>query len=116
MPGGSARAPVLRPARDPAYSLGRRTWRRRAPGLLDHAARMRRHLRTVAVLLVAGALMALFLRNTDLRQVGAGMAGAARLPLVLALLLTGCTYMLRALRWQYLLLPIGRVRFATALT
>jgi len=60
--------------------------------------------------------MALFLRNTDLRQVGAGMAGAARLPLVLALLLTGCTYMLRALRWQYLLLPIGRVRFATALT
>lgn len=88
----------------------------RRPQTLDHPARMRRHLRTAAVLLVAGALMALFLRNTDLRQVGAEMAGAARAPLVLALLLTGCTYGLRALRWQYLLLPIGRVRFAAALT
>ncbi|HEX7085154.1 MAG TPA: lysylphosphatidylglycerol synthase transmembrane domain-containing protein [Vicinamibacterales bacterium] len=77
---------------------------------------MRRHLRTAAVLLVAGALMALFLRNTDLRQVGVEMAGAARAPLVLALLLTGCTYALRALRWQYLLLPIGHVRFTSALT
>ena len=76
---------------------------------------MRRHLRTIAVLLVAGALMALFLRNTDLRQVGAEMAGASRGLIALALLLTGGTYVLRALRWQYLLLPIGRVRFSTAL-
>lgn len=76
---------------------------------------MRHHLRTVIVLLVAGGLFALFLRNTDLRDVGVQM-GRARLDLVLlALGVTGLTYVLRALRWQYLLAPIGRVRLSVAL-
>ena len=76
---------------------------------------MRQHLRTAIVLLVAGGLLALFLRNTDLRQVGAEMA-RARLDLVVAaLVVTGLTYVLRALRWQYLLVPIGRVRLSAAL-
>lgn len=76
---------------------------------------MRQHLRTVVVLLVAGGLLALFLRNTDLRDVGAEMA-RARLDLVVAaLVVTALTYVLRALRWQYLLAPIGRVRLSVAL-
>ncbi len=76
---------------------------------------MHHHLRTIVVLLVAAGLLALFLRNTDLREVGTEMA-RARLSLVaLAIAVTGLTYVLRALRWQYLLLPIGRVRFSVAL-
>src|SRR5687768_6998778 len=76
---------------------------------------MSHHLRTVIALLVAGGLLALFLRNTDLRQVGTEMA-RARLDLVVAaLIVTGLTYVLRALRWVYLLAPIGRVRFSVAL-
>ena len=76
---------------------------------------MRQHLRTVIVLLVAAGLLALFLRNTNLRDVGAEMA-RARLDLVTAaLLVTALTYVLRALRWQYLLAPIGHVRLSVAL-
>lgn len=76
---------------------------------------MRQHLRTVVVLLVAGGLLALFLRNTDLREVGAEMARARPDLVVLALIVTGLTYLFRALRWQYLLAPIGRVRLSVAL-
>ena len=76
---------------------------------------MRHHLRTLLVVLVAAGLLALFLRNTDLREVGTEMAGA-RLELVaLSILVTALTYVIRALRWQYLLLPIGKVRFSIAL-
>jgi len=76
---------------------------------------MRRHLRTLAVVLVTAALLALFLRNTDFRQVGREFA-RARLDLVLAsLVVTGMTYVFRAFRWQYLLAPIGRVRLSMAL-
>lgn len=76
---------------------------------------MRGHLRTLVVVLVAVGLLALFLRNTDLREVGREFA-RARLDLVLAsLAVTGLTYVLRAARWQYLLLPIGHVRLANAL-
>ena len=76
---------------------------------------MRQHLRTVIVLLVAGGLLALFLRNTDMRDVGAEIARARLDLVVLALAVTGVTYVLRALRWQYLLAPIGRVRLSVAL-
>lgn len=76
---------------------------------------MRRHVRTILVLLAAAGLLALFLRNTDLSDVAAEM-GRARLDLVaLAVVVTGLTYVFRALRWQYLLAPIGRVRLWIAL-
>ena len=76
---------------------------------------MRRHLRTLAVVLATAALLWLFLRNTDFRQVGREFA-RARLDLVLAsLAVTGMTYVFRAFRWQYLLAPIGRVRLSMAL-
>ena len=35
-------------------------------------------------------------------------------PLLLAVVVTGVTYAIRALRWQYLLAPIGPTRFSTA--
>jgi glycosyltransferase 2 family protein len=76
---------------------------------------MRQHIRTLIVLLVAVGLLGLFLRNTDLRAVGTEMS-RARLDLVLlALVVTGLTYVLRAVRWQYLLAPIGHVRLSMAL-
>lgn len=76
---------------------------------------MRSHFRALLALLLAAVLLGLFLRNTDLRQVGREMA-AARLDLVaLSLAVTALTYVLRALRWQYLLAPVGRVRLSTAL-
>jgi len=76
---------------------------------------MQGHVRTVVVLLLAAALLALFLRNTDFRVVGAEMARARPDLVVLAVVVTGLTYVLRALRWQYLLRPIGRVRLSVAL-
>ncbi len=76
---------------------------------------MRGHLRTVVVLLLAAAMLALFLQNTDFRVVGAEMARARLDLVVLAVVVTGLTYVLRAMRWQYLLQPIGRVRLSVAL-
>lgn len=76
---------------------------------------MRQHLRTVIALLVAAGLLTLFLRNTDLREVGAEMSRARLDLVILALCVTGLTYVLRAVRWQYLLVPIGRVRLSAAL-
>ncbi|HEX6209280.1 MAG TPA: lysylphosphatidylglycerol synthase transmembrane domain-containing protein [Methylomirabilota bacterium] len=76
---------------------------------------MRSHLRTVFALLLAAVLLALFLRNTDLRQVGREMAEARLDLIVLAVVVTALTYLFRALRWQYLLAPVGRVRLSTAL-
>lgn len=76
---------------------------------------MRSHIRALLALLLAAVLLALFLRNTDLRQVGREMA-AARLDLVaLALAVTALTYVIRAWRWQYLLAPVGHVRLSAAL-
>lgn len=76
---------------------------------------MRRHLRTIVVLLVAAGLLALFLRNTDFRVVQAEIARARLDLLLLALGVTGMTYVFRAVRWLYLLAPIGRVRLSVAL-
>src|SRR5437773_11071901 len=76
---------------------------------------MQQHLRTGIALAAAGGLLALFLRNTDFHQVATEI-GRAQLGLVaLAFLATTAAYVFRALRWQYLLLPIGTVRFSNAL-
>lgn len=75
---------------------------------------MHASLRTAIVALVSIVLLALFLRNADLREVWTEVE-RSRWDLVgLALGVTGFTYVLRALRWQYLLAPIGAVRFLTA--
>jgi glycosyltransferase 2 family protein len=76
---------------------------------------MRAHVRTAIVLLLAAGLLFLFLRNTDLTDVAAEMGRARPDLLVLSVLVTGFTYVLRAARWQYLLAPIGRVGLGLAL-
>jgi uncharacterized membrane protein YbhN (UPF0104 family) len=77
---------------------------------------MRASLRTALVALLAIGLLALFLRNTDLHQVWVEVQ-RARLDLVaLAVVITGLTYLFRAIRWQYLLAPIGRVSLRNAFT
>lgn len=76
---------------------------------------MRAHLRTILALAVAGGMLWLFLRNTDFHQVMVDIR-RARLDLLLASLgTTALAYVMRAVRWQYLLRPIGHVRFSNAL-
>lgn len=55
--------------------------------------------------------MALFLRNADLSQVWASVTAARMDYLLVSLLLTAGTFLIRAERWQYLLGPLGPTRF-----
>jgi uncharacterized protein (TIRG00374 family) len=71
-------------------------------------------VRTVLILLLTFGLLWFFFRNADMPRVWAEMRRARPLLLVGAVLLTGVTYVLRALRWQYLLAPIGHTRFGNA--
>ncbi len=75
---------------------------------------MRPRVRTVLIFLLTLGLLGYFLRNADMSAVWAETRQARPVPLVLAVLLTGCTYVMRAFRWQYLLAPIGRTHFSTA--
>lgn len=72
---------------------------------------MRSALRTIVAFALAAGLVALFLRNADLTNVWSAI-GSARLDLiVLAVVLTLLTYVVRTERWQYLLEPLGPTRF-----
>jgi uncharacterized protein (TIRG00374 family) len=75
---------------------------------------MRSRLRTVLILLLTLGLLGYFLRGADMREVWAETRRADSGDLLLALVATAATYLLRALRWQYLLAPIGATRFVTA--
>lgn len=71
-------------------------------------------VRTVLILLLTLGLLWFFFRNADMPRVWAEVRHA-RAPLLLAaVLVTGLTYVLRALRWQYLLAPIGPTHFSNA--
>lgn len=75
---------------------------------------MRSHLRTAVVLAVAVALVAVFLRNVDLRRVAGEISRAQPAWLLLALVTMFVNLAIRARRWQYLLEPLGTTRFANA--
>ena len=75
---------------------------------------MRARVRTALILLLTFGLLAFFFRNADMVGVWAETRRARPDLLGLAVLVTGVTYVLRALRWQYLLAPIGRARFGPA--
>ena len=75
---------------------------------------MRSHARTIAVLLVALALIALFLYNVDLRGVVTAIVRARPEWLVLSLATTFLNLAIRALRWKYLLEPLAPTTFASA--
>jgi glycosyltransferase 2 family protein len=75
---------------------------------------MRAHLRTIIVVGLAVGLLALFLRGVDLGSVWLELTRGRVDLLLLAVCTTLMTYALRALRWQYLLAGLGRVRFPVA--
>ncbi len=75
---------------------------------------MRSHLRTVIVVALAVGLLALFLHNVDLVGVAGTIVRARPQWLALSLLTTLVNLAIRALRWQYLLEPLGRVSFGNA--
>jgi uncharacterized membrane protein YbhN (UPF0104 family) len=75
---------------------------------------MRAHIRTVIVLALAAGLVLVFFRNVDLRVVG-GEIMRARLPwLAVSLATTLVSLVIRSLRWQYLLEPLGHASFRNA--
>ena len=71
-------------------------------------------VRTVLILLLTIGLLWFFLRNADMAQVWAEMRRARPGQLLAAVLVTGLTYALRALRWQYVLSPLGETHFSNA--
>ena len=71
-------------------------------------------VRTVLILLLTIGLLGYFLRNADMSQVWAEIRRARPALLAGAVLITGLTYVLRALRWQYVLAPLGVTHFSNA--
>jgi uncharacterized protein (TIRG00374 family) len=68
---------------------------------------MRSHARTIAVLALAGLLIALFLRNVDLRSVAQAIRHARTEWLGVLLGSIFLNLFIRAWRWQYLFAPLG---------
>ena len=77
---------------------------------------MRAHLRTAFILALTLGLLAFFLRNADLSQVWVEMRTASLALVVVGALINVATYPLRAVRWRYLLAPVGTVRLWPALS
>ena len=75
---------------------------------------MRTHLKTLAVAGLTLALLGWFFRQADLSQVWREIREAKAWALALLLGITGMTYLLRAIRWQILLRPIGPTRLRVA--
>ena len=75
---------------------------------------MRSHVRTLLVLTVAVALIALFLYNVNLWGVLAAIGRARPEWLALSLATMFLNLAIRALRWKFLLEPLGQTTFASA--
>jgi glycosyltransferase 2 family protein len=75
---------------------------------------MRTPWRTVLVLVLGGALVALFLRHVDLRRVGTEIVHARPEWLVVSFATGFVNLAIRSYRWQYLLEPLGRTAFRNA--
>ena len=75
---------------------------------------MRSHIRTVAVVVLALALLGLFLRNVDFSGVFREIAHAHPGWLLLSLTTMVLNLVIRAWRWQFLLEPLGKASFANS--
>ena len=75
---------------------------------------MRSHVRTIAVLALAALLLALFLRNVDVRGVVGQIVRARPEWLLLSLVATFANLPIRTWRWQYLLEPLGTAHYGNA--
>ena len=73
-----------------------------------------RHWQSLAIGLITVVLVALFLRDMDLREAWQAVLDADLRWIAAALVVTMQTYALRAWRWRWLLRPIGPTRFRTA--
>jgi uncharacterized protein (TIRG00374 family) len=82
--------------------------------IVECRPRMRAHLRTFIVALLAFALVAWFLRHADLAGVWGAIRQGNMALVALAVLFTAATYVLRSLRWQFLLAGLGPTRFPNA--
>ncbi len=71
-------------------------------------------MRTAIVSVLAIALFAWFLSDADLGAVWGHVRGARIELLLVAFMCVWLTYWARAIRWQYLLVPVGPTRFRTA--
>jgi len=74
-----------------------------------------RTVRIAVSLTLMVALLAVFLWNVNFAEVGHSIASADPLFLVGACLVALLSYWLRALRWQFILLPVKRVRHSSVL-
>jgi glycosyltransferase 2 family protein len=75
---------------------------------------MQPRVRNALIFLLTLGLLGVFLRSVDVSAVWSETRRANPALLALAVAVTGLTYVIRALRWQYLLAPIGATRFGTA--
>lgn len=75
---------------------------------------MRSHVRTIVVLALAVALVALFLHNVDLWGVLTNIMRARPEWLAFSVATMFVNLAIRSLRWQYLLEPLGQTTFANA--
>jgi uncharacterized protein (TIRG00374 family) len=75
---------------------------------------MRSHFRTIVVLVLALALLGLFLSNVDLRGVARAIVHAHPGWLLLSLGTMILNLVIRAWRWQYLLQPLGKASFGNS--
>jgi glycosyltransferase 2 family protein len=75
---------------------------------------MQPRVRNALIFLLTLGLLGVFLRSVNVTEVWAETRRANPWFLVLAVAFTGLTYAVRALRWQYLLAPIGPTHFSTA--
>lgn len=75
---------------------------------------MRASIRTAIVLALAIGLIALFLHNVDVRRVGGEIADARPEWLAISLVMMAANLVIRALRWQVLLHPLGPATFGQA--
>src|SRR5437870_3140265 len=75
---------------------------------------MRSHVRTMLIVALAVALLALFLHNVDVRRVAGEIVHAKPEWLLLSFISVIVNLAIRALRWQYLLEPLGTTSFGSA--
>ncbi|HKY20712.1 MAG TPA: lysylphosphatidylglycerol synthase transmembrane domain-containing protein [Vicinamibacterales bacterium] len=75
---------------------------------------MKKTFRTVVIVVLSVGLLALFLRGANLSVVWTEMKEADSWLIGLSAAITIATMVLRAIRWQYLLAPIGHARFSAA--
>ncbi len=76
---------------------------------------MNRTVRIAVSLILMVGLLAVFLWNVNFAKVGHSIASADPLYLAGACLVALLAYWLRALRWQFILLPVKRVRHSSVL-